>query len=200
MPPIFIASSQWKKQTWKNGGGITFEVLKDVQSIPWKFRVSVALVSSSGPFSSFDQIDRQIMLLEGKGFQLSFVPSTSQPQNVPDSTVMLSEPHRPFCFRGEDKIVCTLLDGACMDFNLMVHRDFCEGVLKVLTLEEGATFDFQLNEKMDGIMIFVLEGEMHFQDTFLQYKDSFFLQNDFKSFTSIFPSRCKFAFITLLKK
>jgi environmental stress-induced protein Ves len=60
-------------QPWKNGGGIT----REIAAIPhgtsmadFTWRVSVAEIARSGPFSPFPGIDRQILLLTGAGVRL----------------------------------------------------------------------------------------------------------------------------------
>ncbi|HEV7980797.1 HutD family protein [Amycolatopsis sp.] len=54
---------------WKNGGGVTREVAGGFSDFGW--RVSVADVSTSGPFSVFPGVDRTIMGVEGSGMVLS---------------------------------------------------------------------------------------------------------------------------------
>jgi environmental stress-induced protein Ves len=58
---------------WKNGGGLTREVLwqptgASLDDFDW--RVSVAQIDSDGPFSAFPGIDRVITLIDGVGVQL----------------------------------------------------------------------------------------------------------------------------------
>jgi environmental stress-induced protein Ves len=51
---------------WKNGGGTTTQILVEPQGaarLAW--RVSVADVAASGPFSSFPGYERHIVVIEG---------------------------------------------------------------------------------------------------------------------------------------
>ena len=52
---------------WKNGGGSTTEIAVEPEGATWAafdWRVAIADIRESGPFSSFPGIDRSIMLLD----------------------------------------------------------------------------------------------------------------------------------------
>lgn len=111
---------------WKNGGGTTQEVLSwppgsGLDAFDW--RVSIATIAASGPFSVFPGVDRTIMLLEGDGVRL-------QSARFDHS---LDTPHAPFAFDGEAVVDCTLRGGPSTDFNLMVRRARGAAVLRVVT-------------------------------------------------------------------
>ena len=58
---------------WKNGGGVTREIVcqppgAGMDAFDW--RVSIAHIASDGPFSAFAGVDRIITLLEGAGVRL----------------------------------------------------------------------------------------------------------------------------------
>ena len=60
---------------WKNGGGLTCEVAAwpPGASLPhFEWRASIAEVTSDGPFSDFEGVDRVITVLEGAGLELRF--------------------------------------------------------------------------------------------------------------------------------
>ena len=102
---------------WKNGGGITREIVcmpegADLDLFDW--RISIAEVASDGPFSSFQGIDRVITLLEGAGMRLS--------SNDGDANHLLVKPLEPWAFPGEMGVHSTLLGDVCHDFNVMVRR------------------------------------------------------------------------------
>lgn len=121
-----IFPHHWQTQAWQNGGGITHELLKDA-SEPWRYRLSIAEVAQDGPFSNFDGIDRIIMLLEGKGFELCFGGGHIQ---------ALVQTQQPFPFRGEDPVQCDLIDGAVRDFNVMTRRDNTRAQAEVIDLNQ----------------------------------------------------------------
>ena len=59
---------------WKNGGGSTTEIAVEPEGATWDvfdWRVAIADILESGPFSSFPGIDRSIMLLDApRGTQM----------------------------------------------------------------------------------------------------------------------------------
>ncbi|MDB6002085.1 MAG: hypothetical protein JWP52_3784 [Rhizobacter sp.] len=100
---------------WKNGGGSTREIVswpEGAADFEWRF--SIATIDSSGPFSSFPDIERTIVLLDGGGVQL----------RSDDGKIdhRLDRPLRPFRFDGALPLQATLLDGASTDFNVMTRR------------------------------------------------------------------------------
>lgn len=117
---------------WKNGGGITREIVSwppyaEPDAFDW--RVSVATISASGPFSTFPGVDRTIMLLDGDGVRLK--------SDGFDETLDVA--HQPFEFDGEAPVECTLLGGASTDLNLMVRRG--QGRAELRVLEDTMTLD-----------------------------------------------------------
>jgi hypothetical protein len=110
-------AKDYHRMPWKNGGGSTLELLQDpAPDGGFNWRLSIADVATPGPFSTFEGIDRQIMLVGGHGMVLSF------DQEAPP--VVISKPLRPQAFKGEWKTDCRLIDGAIQDFNVMVRRDW----------------------------------------------------------------------------
>lgn len=110
---------------WKNGGGNTREIAcwppgASLDAFDW--RVSIATIAASGPFSVFPGVDRTIMLLEGDGVQL-------EGEGV---QARLDTPHAPFAFSGDIAIDCTLRGRTSTDFNLMSRRDRGRGELQVV--------------------------------------------------------------------
>lgn len=112
---------------WKNGGGATRELAcwppgAGIDAFDW--RVSVASVAASGPFSAYPGVDRQIMLLAGDGFHLQARGGALEHR--------LDQPWQPLAFAGELAVQCRLLGGASTDFNLMLRRGRWQGRVQVL--------------------------------------------------------------------
>jgi uncharacterized protein len=107
--------SDYVPEPWKNGQGITREIMKhapdDGDDFLW--RLSLAEVGQSGPFSAFDGYDRTITLLGGDGFSLNFEDGT---------VTVLETPHEPYDFDGGAPLQCELLGRMSQDLNLMVKR------------------------------------------------------------------------------
>ena len=97
---------------WRNGGGVTRELVAWPQAADWTWRMSVAEVGQSGPFSSFDGVGRWFAVLAGSGLQLTV---NKQPHR-------LTTADAPFFFDGAASTDCQLTDGATQDFNLMVQN------------------------------------------------------------------------------
>lgn len=105
---------------WKNGGGQTRELIcypEGANLDQFMFRVSVADVAASGPFSRFPGIERIITLLNGAGMQL---------QDNAGGSHALIEALQPYRFAGETEIHAELAGGPSRDFNLMWRRQVCE--------------------------------------------------------------------------
>ena len=110
---------------WKNGGGSTREIAcwppgAGFDRFDW--RVSIASIASSGPFSVFAGVDRIITLLDGDGVRLQGAGVDHR----------LATPLAPFAFSGDAVIDCTLLGGASSDFNVMTRRGRLRAELRVL--------------------------------------------------------------------
>jgi len=122
----FFSSAQLPAAPWKNGGGTTQEVVcrpvgADLASFDW--RISIAQIASSGPFSAFAGIDRTIVLLQGEGVQL----------RAADGSIdhALNRPLAPFAFAGDVALDCRLLGGVSRDFNVMVRRGVLRAQVRV---------------------------------------------------------------------
>jgi environmental stress-induced protein Ves len=103
---------------WKNGGGSTRELAcwppgAGMDDFDW--RISVATIAAPGSFSSFPNVDRTIMLLDGSGVRLR-----SRDGGIDHR---LDMPLLPFEFSGDAQLDGEPLGGVSTDFNLMVRRD-----------------------------------------------------------------------------
>jgi len=106
----------FRTMPWKNGGGTTTEVLtlpasSDLDN--FEARVSSAEITTDGPFSRFDGVDRTLVVTSGAGITLDTTDGAS---------VFLDTTSRPFAFTGEDPCFATLKRGAITDVNIMTRR------------------------------------------------------------------------------
>lgn len=120
---------------WKNGGGLTREVAsspEDSTTGDFDWRVSIADVTSPGPFSSFPGVDRVITLLEGGSMVLET-----------DTDEIVLAPRQPRSFRGETPVDCHLPLGPTRDLNLMTRRGRATGEVAIhegqLRVDPGST-------------------------------------------------------------
>ncbi|WMC09787.1 HutD family protein [Oceanimonas pelagia] len=122
-----LTSAHFTDMPWKNGGGTTCELLRLPAEGDFAVRLSTARVGQNGPFSCFPGIDRVLMLLEGDGVELAMASGTR----------VLKRPFEPIAFSGDEPVHCRLLNGECLDFNLMTRRDWGRATLEVLPLRAG---------------------------------------------------------------
>ena len=70
--PRIVHIDDVRAQPWKNGGGLTRELLAWPSRDAWSVRVSVADIERDGPFSPFPGVERWFTVLEGAGVVLDF--------------------------------------------------------------------------------------------------------------------------------
>ncbi len=97
---------------WRNGGGVTRELLTWPAPHDWTVRLSVADVVRDGPFSRFPGVRRWFAVLSGAGVRL----------RVDGKVHELTGQQAPFQFDGAADAQCELLHGATQDFNLMLRQ------------------------------------------------------------------------------
>jgi environmental stress-induced protein Ves len=105
---------------WKNGGGTTTEIAigppgASLHNFDW--RISLASIAHSGPFSNFPGIDRTLALVDGPGFILDIDGCRHLLLDIDDSTVS---------FAGEAAASATLDGAGALDFNVMTRRAVCQ--------------------------------------------------------------------------
>ena len=114
---------------WKNGGGVTRELLRlPAGGDAWTLRISVADIGADGPFSPFPGVTRWFAVLDGAGVRLAFA----------DRTLNVGPGDAPLRFEGADAPDCTLLDGPTRDLNVMVRHDRAESLVTQATFLDEA--------------------------------------------------------------
>lgn len=151
-----LAAGDFRTQPWRNGGGTTTEIAVHPARGRPLWRVSIAEVATSGPFSDFTGYERTILLLQGEGMRLSF---DAAPPLVVD------RPHVPFAFDGGARCHCELLGGAVRDMNLMVERAAARGGIEVISGSGESTraigAEWSLFYTLAGSARVALEGAVH---------------------------------------
>lgn len=141
-----IRRSSFKAVPWKNGGGITHEVIRtptatasaptteseSTEPQPFSWRVSVAQIDAAGPFSEFPDHHRIMVLLRGGGVRLTFSGHGSSGLRSVGDWVE---------FDGAWQTHCDLIDGPCTDLNLMVNKSLPPAHARMLQLAEARTLD-----------------------------------------------------------
>jgi hypothetical protein len=125
---------------WKNNGGVTQELYKTGED-PFHVRISVAKVTSDGPFSIFPDHDRVLILLKGNlRLNISGVESELNP-------------YEPLFFSGTEIISSKLVNEVVSDFNVITLKGLKPKV-KIMT-----SFEYEI-EIRKGQFLYVCEGEV----------------------------------------
>lgn len=104
-----IRADQYTKMLWKNGAGFTLEIARSQGDTDFEWRISMADVTTSGPFSLFPNKQRIISVLDGQGMVL----------HVDDLPAKKLKQGDIFVFHGESQVQSELVDGAIRDLNLI---------------------------------------------------------------------------------
>jgi environmental stress-induced protein Ves len=133
---------------WKNGGGSTTEIAvfptgAGFDEFDW--RISLATISQSGPFSSFPGIDRSLALVDGDGVLLDFG----------DERFVLSPSEPLIEFPGEAAVHATVTGALTTDFNVMTRRSRCRHRLEPCVVRGTEA----LKRRGGTTLLFLADGE-----------------------------------------
>jgi uncharacterized protein len=116
-----LTVSAYRAMPWRNGLGTTTEIaIEPGADGRFRWRLSIADVPQSGPFSRFDGYDRVIAVVDGAGMHLAVA---GRP------TVWLGRDSAPYDFPGDAPTDCTLIGGPIRDFNLIFDRSTTKGTV-----------------------------------------------------------------------
>jgi environmental stress-induced protein Ves len=110
-PSSIVRTEDVAAQPWRNGGGVTRELLARPAGEAWRVRVSVANVVADGPFSSFPDVARWFAVLEGAGVVLA----------IDGVEHRCTTGGQPLAFAGDAETRSRLIDGPTRDLNLMLR-------------------------------------------------------------------------------
>ncbi len=133
---------------WKNGGGVTREIVRGVAPGPgrdWGWRFSIADVEQDGPFSIFPDTDRVIAVIDGDGMDLI----------DPDASITPLEPFLAVRISGDDALFGRLRTGPVRDLNIMTLRAHFEATLD---FRQGPLVANLENGNLDCLLIHSLSG------------------------------------------
>jgi uncharacterized protein len=113
-----IRRAEYRAMRWRNGAGITYEIAREPDTgtdsaTDFTWRLSLALIERSGPFSNFAGYRRAISLVNGAGCVLHGIDSQPVQMSIAGTTTL---------FPGDAAVECELIDGPCNDLNLMVRE------------------------------------------------------------------------------
>ncbi|MFB2684881.1 HutD family protein [Shewanella mangrovisoli] len=145
-----IRYEECESSLWKNGGGSTKQLLiwpKGADLSNFDFRISIATISSDGPFSLFHGIDRQLCILEGEGVKLH-IKGNDLGQT---EEIILRPNDPPFCFSGETQIESKLLVNQILDFNVMTRRGKYRACIEQLELDDPFSLESTNTSREDNV-------------------------------------------------
>jgi environmental stress-induced protein Ves len=146
-PARYLPRHGYTAMPWRNGAGTTREIAREpalAEIFAW--RLSLATVAVSGPFSSYPGYQRVVALIGGRGFRLDIQEAPAQ---------LLATRGEHAVFSGAAATRCELIDGPCTDLSLMVREP--GGVRALTRLQIGA--EQTLSSSAETIQaLFVLHG------------------------------------------
>jgi uncharacterized protein len=138
-----IEPTAWHAQPWRNGAGVTHELLRWPESEGFAIRISVADVTAPAPFSAFAGYRRWLYLLEGGPVTLA----------LGGEAVVLAEPADGLAFAGDARVAAVAVARPSRDLNIMVREALRA---RVEILRGGA------REELGGaaVAVFAIAGEV----------------------------------------
>jgi uncharacterized protein len=140
--PIIVRVAEVAAMPWRNGGGVTRELLAWPQPQDWLLRVSVADIHASGPFSAYPGVDRWFAVLDGGGVRLD-TAGAEPTELTPLQTVL-------HAFSGDLPTHCTAHGVATRDFNIMARRS------RIHVRPQPLTERTRLETRAEGVGLFVV--------------------------------------------
>jgi len=143
-----VRQSQFRASPWKNGGGITHEAMRVPERGAFRWRVSIANIDASGPFSDFAGYARTMVLLRGGGIALKLSDGT---QRIMRAAGDLAQ------FDGALGVECALLAGPCVDLNLMTSNAMGLREVRVERLRGSLSYTVG---KGEALVVFPLDAPL----------------------------------------
>lgn len=151
---IILRESSYVSVPWKNGGGMTREILRSPpESTAFDWRLSLATIDSPGPFSAFEGYHRTLVLVRGAGVELNFGAQGRSKLNSVGQMVS---------FDGAWQTSCTLLDGPSTDLNLMVSQERAQSASRAVQLTAAETIQ---TADWSQVLVCCLSGQIRLTNT-----------------------------------
>jgi uncharacterized protein len=142
-----IRFADLKPQPWRNGGGVTRDLVShpraaSAQDGAWDWRVSIADVTKAGGFSAFPGMERVLTVIAGELLLLT-VDGGEHPL----------EKYRPFRFSGEAASSGALPTGDIRNLNVITRTGAFKGYTSIVELSKKRAhpvFEGQLGILLEG--------------------------------------------------
>lgn len=143
-----LRAADYRVMPWKNGGGTTTEIAVSPDGAgldDFDWRISMAQVGTSGPFSSFAGIDRTLTVLTGEGIVLDIA---GQPP------ARLTTASAPLAFPGDAPTSARLIDGPITDLNVMTRRGRMAHTVERLSYSD----EIRIETSADTVLVLSIGG------------------------------------------
>ena len=142
---------------WRNGLGVTLEIAREpAAGSEFLWRLSLATVEDSGPFSSYPGYQRSVSLIAGNGFRLDIGGQESAILDSVGATAL---------FSGGASTGCTLLNGHSTDLSLMVREPGT--IISVTRIQEASAGVVPLRSGTLNAVFCLSEATLAVHDTAL---------------------------------
>lgn len=143
---MIFEPAAWRAQPWRNGAGVTHELVRWPDAEPFAVRISVADITAPAPFSAFSGYQRWLYLLEGGPVTLA----------VDGRDVVLAAPADGLAFAGEAAVRAVEVARPSRDLNFMVRA----GLPARVALVRGGAGGERLELEGAAVAVFAIAGEV----------------------------------------
>lgn len=171
----------YQKKLWKNGRGTTQEIAVSHSNEDYDWRMSMADIVESGPFSLFPGMERILVLLTGSEIKITHHGHSSE-QSLP----LFS----PYQFSGDWQTSATIYERG-RDFNLIYCRDKFVGSIEII----NSASQSKLIQSKNIAAVFCLQGKIKTEHGQLNAMDTLLILND--SCKIAFDEEASYLFIQL---
>ncbi len=160
-----IEKNNFKQMPWKNGKGVTAQIWLSPEGSEFSqgqfhFRMSSASIEKNEDFSLFPGMERILIPIKGSGFQLN--------QDVYEKFEIAR-------FSGDEKMNCTLLKGAVVDFGIIFNSKIVSINVKILHLKSAVQFTL---EQQNQYFVSVLDGSLIHENKSLMSPETLYYFNE----------------------
>ena len=154
-----LKASSYRCMPWKNGAGITTEILinpAEASLTHMDWRLSMAPIKEKGAFSLFPGFDRLLTLLEGESLGL----------RLEEKKVNIA-PGQILAFRGEQKVEVEDFQGEILDLGLIFRRPLQAQMHSIAFKRQARSFSLTAKESLffirkGGFATSIYPGEKNF--------------------------------------
>ena len=142
-----LPSQHFTKGRWRNGMGTSWEIATHPDGsgdTGFHWRMALAQIDESVPFSHYENIDRIFTLIKGGGLDLAL---EGRPK------LHIASCFVPHAFPGEVKTDCNLHGGPCVALNIFFDRRRIGADVGILEISESRILD-----ATDTMIVFALRG------------------------------------------